>query len=82
MEPSESRLDLIAYQTGRADRIRMIPSERWRQWMNATGDRFANRCLPLLVANEAGWTLLNPVGIHSDMERRATLAGNHPRIRR
>ncbi len=62
MEPSESRLDLIAYQTGRADRIRMIPSERWRQWMDATGDRFANRCLPLLMANEAGWTLLNPVG--------------------
>jgi Family of unknown function (DUF6065)/Coenzyme PQQ synthesis protein D (PqqD) len=29
--------------------------------MNATTNRFANRCLPLLMANEAGWTLLNPV---------------------
>jgi uncharacterized protein DUF6065 len=28
--------------------------------MNATDERWANRCLPLLVANEAGWTLLNP----------------------
>jgi hypothetical protein len=27
--------------------------------MDATGDRFANRCLPLLIANQAGWFLLN-----------------------
>jgi hypothetical protein len=28
--------------------------------MDATYERWANRCLPLLVANEAGWVLLNP----------------------
>ena len=29
--------------------------------MNATDERWANRCLPLLVANQAGWVLLNPL---------------------
>jgi len=24
--------------------------------------RRANRCLPLLIANQAGWAILNPVG--------------------
>jgi hypothetical protein len=27
--------------------------------MHATNERFANRCLPLLIANQAGWFLLN-----------------------
>jgi hypothetical protein len=36
------------------------PAPRWRDWMNATAGRSANRCLPLLVANEAGWVLKNP----------------------
>jgi hypothetical protein len=36
------------------------PAPRWRDWMNETTNRFANRCLPLLVANEAGWVMRNP----------------------
>jgi hypothetical protein len=36
------------------------PAPRWRDWMNATPGRSANRCLPLLMANEAGWVLKNP----------------------
>jgi hypothetical protein len=28
--------------------------------MDATDDRFANRCLPMLIANQSGWWLLNP----------------------
>jgi hypothetical protein len=30
---------------------------RHREWMNGTQDRFAYRCLPLLMANQAGWIL-------------------------
>src|SRR4051794_6110184 len=30
--------------------------------MNETHERWANRCLPLLVANESGWVIRNPVG--------------------
>ena len=33
----------------------VVPASRWRDWMDATDQRFANRCLPLLMANQAGW---------------------------
>jgi uncharacterized protein DUF6065 len=33
------------------------PAPRQRTWMNATHDRFAYRCLPLVMANQAGWIL-------------------------
>lgn len=33
--------------------------------MNQTQGRGANRCLPLLVANQAGWVLLNPDGFEA-----------------
>src|SRR4051812_9251195 len=39
--------------------MRIVPAARWREWMNATTLRYANRCLPMLVANEHGWCLLN-----------------------
>jgi hypothetical protein len=31
-----------------------------REWMELSDQRFAYRCLPLAVANQAGWMLLNP----------------------
>jgi hypothetical protein len=30
-----------------------------RGWMNATHQRFAYRCLPMLLANQAGWFIIN-----------------------
>jgi hypothetical protein len=33
-----------------------------RDWMNATPQRFAYRCLPLTIVNQTGWWLQNPVG--------------------
>jgi Family of unknown function (DUF6065) len=51
--------ELIAFPLGTPPRPRLTPAPRWRRWMNETDERWANRCLPLLVANEAGWTLLN-----------------------
>lgn len=35
--------------------------ERNRAWIEALPDRFAYRCLPLTMANQVGWELLNPV---------------------
>ena len=35
----------------RQDTWPYVPRWFWRDWMNATPDRFANRCLPLLMAN-------------------------------
>lgn len=40
--------------------IRPAPVER--DWMTATGERFAYRCLPLNIANAHGWEILCPVG--------------------
>ena len=44
---------LTAYRLGPGAGLE--PAPRWREWMNATDRRFANRCLPLLMANQAGW---------------------------
>jgi hypothetical protein len=33
-----------------------------RDWMNATPNRFAYRCLPLTIINQTGWWIKNPVG--------------------
>jgi hypothetical protein len=53
------RVPLIAYYRDVHPMMRIVPAPRWREWMNATALRNANRCLPLLAANEAGWVLLN-----------------------
>ena len=49
---------LIAYRVS-AINMRLVPAPRARDWMQSTRDHFANRCLPLLVANQAGWFALN-----------------------
>lgn len=60
--PDES-FELIAYRGAGDSGVRIVPQGRWRDWMNETNARSANRCLPLLMANEAGWALLNPVAV-------------------
>lgn len=40
------------------DLVRASPR---RTWMDQTNDGFANRCLPLTIANQAGWVLSCPV---------------------
>jgi Family of unknown function (DUF6065) len=50
---------LIAYRVHSGVGMPIVPAERSREWMDATDERFANRCLPLLIANQAGWFILN-----------------------
>ena len=57
-------LPLRAYPTT-GNPASIAPAQRWREWINAMADRWANRCLPLIVANESGWALLNPVGFRT-----------------
>src|SRR4051812_11594870 len=47
---------LTAYRLGPGATVE--PASRWREWMGATDRRFANRCLPLLMANQSGWHLV------------------------
>ncbi len=56
----KEQLDITAYQViGEPMPIRT--SDRRRQWMDDTRDRFAYRCLPLAIANQMGWEVLCPV---------------------
>jgi hypothetical protein len=58
-------LPLIAYYRDARPDVEIVPAARWRDWMNATALRNANRCLPLLTANEAGWFVLNNRRLHA-----------------
>jgi hypothetical protein len=49
---------LIAYRIGWHP-MRLVVAPPSRDWMDATDDRFANRCLPLRIADQAGWFVLN-----------------------
>lgn len=59
---------LIAYELQRDAGFELEPAPSDRAWMNATPARFANRCLPLLIANQSGWMLRNnaPVSLTWD----------------
>jgi hypothetical protein len=50
--------DLIAYQINPSP-MRIAAAPATRAWMGATGQHFAYRCLPLLIANQSGWFILN-----------------------
>jgi hypothetical protein len=52
-------LPLIAYERDGAGEVSIIPGDLERDWMNETPARFAYRCLPLLIANQSGWMILN-----------------------
>lgn len=49
---------------GCAPRIRAASSSR--EWMDATPERFAYRCLPLNIANSHGWEILSPCGFEAE----------------
>jgi uncharacterized protein DUF6065 len=54
-----SSLELIAFHTSPRVPVRIAPAPLRRSWMEETRGRWAYKCLPLVVANEAGWFLLN-----------------------
>ncbi len=41
------------------------PGASQRDWMDATDQRFAYRCLPLSIANASGWEILAPAGFEA-----------------
>lgn len=60
----ETRMELICYlHPGWAPQIR--PAEAARDWMDATPEAFAYRCLPLNIANAHGWELLSPCDVEA-----------------
>ncbi len=57
-EDGNTRLPLIAYPISPLDMPLMV-APAGRDWMAATPQHFAKRCLPLLIANRAGWLLVS-----------------------
>ncbi|MCA9523168.1 MAG: hypothetical protein KC609_19465 [Myxococcales bacterium] len=51
------------------------PARGERDWMEQTHERFANRCLPLLIANMHGWELLSPTSFTARWDGRAIKQG-------
>lgn len=39
------------------------PAATDREWMDATHQRYVYRCLPLVLANQAGWIIRSPVSV-------------------
>ena len=50
----------LAYSIG-SETPRLVRASSQRVWMDESKDRFAYRCLPLVIANQLGWDILNPV---------------------
>lgn len=61
----EPRTKLTCYETT-DDSISLRPAPAERDWMDATRDAFAYRCLPLAMANAHGWEILCPAGFEAE----------------
>lgn len=52
---------LVAYDLDPQSNMPLIPASTDREWMDHSINRFAYRCLPLVIANQAGWVIRCPV---------------------
>lgn len=57
--PRPDGLALIAYPLRLDWAAPIVPAPTTREWMVGTHKSFANRCLPLLMANQSGWHIVN-----------------------
>ena len=51
----------IAYEIDAQAGMPLEPAPTDREWMDNSGQRYAYRCLPLVIANQAGWIIRCPV---------------------
>jgi Family of unknown function (DUF6065) len=49
-----------------AEAPEIVPGRSSRDWMEATPERYAYRCLPLSIANAMGWELLSPCEVEAE----------------
>lgn len=60
MKPEDSETRFIAYEIYENHAMHLRAAPISRPWMDATQKSFAYRCLPMTIANQAGWTIANP----------------------
>lgn len=53
--------ELTAWRVSDEPFFKLVRAPFERKWMDDSRDRFAYRCLPLLIANQSGWLVLNNV---------------------
>ena len=56
---------LTAYRTSGPYGQTIMAAPPTRPWMDASPDRFAYRCLPMLIANQSGWLILNDISFEA-----------------
>ncbi len=56
-------MELTAFETVPDSGFILEPAPLERVWMDQSHSRFAYRCLPLVMANQAGWVVRCPVGL-------------------
>jgi len=60
-----SDLTIFAYEVTPCGDMPLTTAPVRRDWMDATEQRFAYRCLPLAIANQAGWLIHCPAGFRA-----------------
>jgi hypothetical protein len=59
-DAGEQACSLTAYRLPRcANYLKIVPASPSREWMDVTTAGWANRCLPLRIANQNGWFVLS-----------------------
>jgi hypothetical protein len=56
----KDKLQITAYEVIE-DPMELRAAQRARDWIEDLPERFAYRCLPLAIANQVGWEILNPI---------------------
>ncbi len=59
---AEDDAAFYAYEIHASTDMPITAASQERDWMDRTDRRFAYRCLPLVIANQAGWMIHNPTG--------------------
>lgn len=59
--PARRQRRLIAYDLDPQSNMPLEPAPTDREWMDRSGNRFAYRCLPLVIANQSGWVIRSPI---------------------
>jgi len=55
MQTADSSCEFVAYEILPPETMSLSAAPVGRGWMDATQERFAYRCLPMLMANQLGW---------------------------
>lgn len=71
---------IIAYEVSDWQDMPLTTAGVDRDWMEATSHRFAYRCLPLAIANQAGWLIANPVAFSATWDGGPTVNNLHIRF--